>query len=160
MDENATFCPACGKPVAVAVGGAGAAAAPGVAPTASGSSTGLEPNLAGLLCYLPIGPIGLIISIVFLVVEPYKNNRFVRFHAFQSIFLAVACIGISIGLMIIGAILSAISLAFAALMIPVWGIYWLGVLVLVVVAMIKAVQNQMWKIPFIGDFAEKQANAA
>lgn len=132
----------------------------GAAPRATAAgSIGLQPGIAGLLCYIPVFPVGLVISIVFLVVAPYNRDRFIRFHAFQSIFLTVACIAVSAALMIVGSIFSAIWFVLAALMIPIWGIFWIGILVLVVVCMIKAVQNQMWKIPYIGDLAEKQANA-
>ncbi|HEX4603687.1 MAG TPA: zinc-ribbon domain-containing protein, partial [Candidatus Angelobacter sp.] len=85
LNAGSGFCAACGTPV-------GAAAAPGAAVPVSapaGTSTGLTNNVAGMLCYI----LGIITGIIFLVMDPYKNNRFVRFHAFQSIFFWVACFG-------------------------------------------------------------------
>ena len=100
-------------------------------------------NLVGLLAYITIIP-----AIIFLVVPPYNQSRFVRFHCFQCIFLCVGLIAISIGLgfiPVIGWILS-----------PFVG---LAGFIAALVAAMKAYGNQTWKIPVIGEFAEKQANA-
>ena len=74
-----------------------AAAAP--APTAQ--AAGLEENMACALCYV----LGLLTGVLFLVLAPYNQNRLIRFHAFQSIFLNIAWIAIYI-------VLSIVSLAF------------------------------------------------
>ena len=88
LAEGATFCGSCGT----AVTAAGAApASGGAAPTgapAAASSGGLTSNVAGALAYLTIIP-----AIIFLVADPYKQDRFVRFHAFQCLFLAAGEIG-------------------------------------------------------------------
>jgi uncharacterized membrane protein len=133
------------------------ASAPTPTPAAS---SGMSNNVAGLLCYLPVGGIGLIISIVFLLVEPYKNTRFVRFHALQSIFLHVASVVIFVGLFIVGGILGLITKGLGwlltSLLAPFVG---LGLFVLIIVLMIKAYGNQEFKVPVIGDLASKQAGA-
>ena len=85
MADGTTFCGACGAPA----GGAPVGAAPTGAPSAA--STGLTSNMAGALAYFTFIP-----AIVFLVVDPYKNDRFIRFHSFQSIFYSVLFIGFSI----------------------------------------------------------------
>jgi uncharacterized membrane protein len=136
-------CPSCGRASATSVG-AGAAAAPAMA-----STGGLTDNIAGLLAYVTIVP-----AIVFLVLEPYNKNRFIRFHAFQCLFIAVACFAIGIAFMILGMI-PVVNL----LLIPVSMILWIGIFVVVILCMIKAYQGQMYKLPVIGDMAEKQANA-
>ena len=140
MDDAAAFCPGCGKPTAVAQSTAPAGATPAAVSTQAAS--GLQDNVAGLLCYL------LIPAIVFLVMEPYNRNRFIRFHAFQAIFL-------EIGWIIVNAVLG--MLAFIGIFIL--PILWLGFTILWIVCMIKAFQNQMFKLPLIGDIAEKQAGA-
>lgn len=105
--------------------------------SASGSTTGLEPNIAGLLCYLG----GWITGIIFLVIE--QKNRFVRFHALQSI--------ITFGvLMVAGIILRWIPLIggfFNAI---------IGILALIlwIVLMVKAYQGELYKIPIAGPVAE------
>ena len=73
--------------------GARAAAA---APASAAAAGGLADNVAGLLAYLTIIP-----AIIFLVIEPFNKNRFVRFHAFQCLFLAATGIAIII-FMILG----------------------------------------------------------
>jgi uncharacterized membrane protein len=133
---GANNCMKCGKPSGQSMGG-GAAAAP--APTATAG--GLQDNVAGMLAYITIIP-----AIIFLVVEPYNRSRFVRFHAFQCIFLAVGLTAIHIALLFIPIIGWAIS-----------GLVSLAALALWIVCLLKAYQNQMWKVPVIGDLAEKQA---
>jgi uncharacterized membrane protein len=102
-----------------------------------GSSTGLEPNVAGLLCYLG----GWISGIVFLVIE--QKNRFVRFHALQSIVTFAA-------LTVAGALLGWIPYAG-----DVFGII-IGILafILWVVLMVKAYQGEVYKVPLAGQVAE------
>ena len=141
LPDNANNCPACGK--AQAAGGGGAAAAP--APTAA--SGGLADNVAGMLAYITIIP-----AIIFLVVEPFNKSKFVRFHAFQSIFLHVAWVACWIVLGVIGAIP---VLGWATLLL--WPLLGLGFLVLWVILLMKAYGNQKFKLPVIGDLAEKQA---
>ena len=120
------------------------------APAASGAQTGgMADNIAGMLAYVTIIP-----AIVFLVVEPYNKNRFIRFHSFQSIFFTLAWIVLSIGLNIIAAIP---VLGWMTLLI--WPLIGLAGLIIWVVLLLKANQGQMFKLPVIGDLAEKQAGA-
>lgn len=140
--DGANNCTSCGKPLGQSVGG-GMAAAP--APAASAS--GLQDNVAGMLAYVTIIP-----AIIFLVVAPYNQNRFIRFHSFQSIFFGVAWTVLWVALTIVGMIP---FLGFMTLFIaPVLG---LAGLVLWVVLLAKAYGNQMWKMPIIGELAAKQA---
>jgi uncharacterized membrane protein len=102
-----------------------------------GSSTGLEPNVAGLLCYLG----GWISGIVFLVIE--EKNKFVRFHALQSIVTFGA-------LTVAGALLGWIPYAG-----DVFGII-IGILafILWVVLMVKAHRGELYQLPVVGQVAE------
>src|ERR1700688_3871203 len=85
--QGSGFCGACGKPVTAANPGSPAPVAVSSAGAGSGN-TGLSSNVAGALAYI----LGLITGILFLVLEPYKSDRFVRFHAMQSVLFSVACI--------------------------------------------------------------------
>ena len=67
----------------------------------SSTSSGLQRNVAGMLCYI----LGLITGIIFLVIDPYNKDKFVRFHAFQAIFFHVGMIAIYLVLGILHAIL-------------------------------------------------------
>lgn len=137
LPEGAGACPKCG-----------AASAPTVVPQGSAQG-GLADNVAGALAYITIIP-----AIVFLLIEPFNKNRFVRFHAFQCLFIAVSCFAIGIVFGII-AMIPVIGL----LLIPISFLVWLGIFVIIVVCAVKAYQGQKWKLPFIGDLAEKQADA-
>ena len=109
------------------------------------TSTGLEANIAGLLCYV----LGWISGLVFILIE--KENRFVRFHAMQSIVTFGAITVVSIILSILG-IIPFIGVIFDI-------INWIiGVLtfVLWIILMVKAAQGTMYKLPWAGNFAEKQ----
>lgn len=145
MADTATACPACGKGAAQSVGG-GTGAAP--APQAGG----LQDNVAGLLVYL-VG----ILAIVFLLIEPYNRNKFVRFHCFQCLFFWGGVIAAWIGLTIVGMVLGMVPVIGAIITFLIGIGLWLGSLVAWVLLMVKAYQGQMWKLPVIGQLAEKQA---
>jgi len=105
------------------------------------SSTGLEANVAGLLCYV----LGWISGLVFILIE--KKNKFVRFHAMQSIivFGAITLANIILGwIPFIGAVLSVLLSILA--------------LVLWIILMIKAYQGDKYKLPWAGNLAEKQTS--
>ncbi len=158
LADNAAFCPNCGAAVGH-VGATGSAAPPPPPPAAdysapAASSTPLAENVAGALAYVTIIP-----AIVFLLIEPYNRNRFVRFHSFQCLFVAVALIVVDIVLSIISAIFHLVPVVgwfVAALM---WPLYGLAVLALWLLLVIKAYQHEIYKLPVIGDIAEKQAGA-
>ncbi|HUK24673.1 MAG TPA: DUF4870 domain-containing protein [Terriglobales bacterium] len=132
--DGSTLCPAC------------SAKAGASAPAAGG---GMSDNVAGMLAYVTIIP-----AIVFLVVAPYNKSRFVRFHAFQNIFFCIAWIVLWVALSFVGMIP---VLGWATLLI--WPLLGLGGLILWIILLLKANQGQMWKLPVIGDLAEKQASA-
>ena len=117
--------------------------------TTTATGGGLTDNVAGMLAYVTIIP-----AIIFLVTAPYNKNRFVRFHSFQCLFFCLALIVISIAFSIITVV------PFMALItIPLQMIIGLGSLIVWIVLLLKANQGQMFKLPIIGDLAEKQANA-
>lgn len=105
----------------------------------SATSTGLQENVAALLSYL----LGLITGIIFLVIE--KENRFVRFHAFQSVFVSVALIIINTVLLWI----PILGWALSVLMGPLSLILWL-------LLMYKAYKGEYFKLPVVGNLAEQQ----
>ena len=130
----------------------------------SGGKTalGFDNNLGALICYLGniVCALGLIYSII--VVASDKVNRLPRFHAFQSIFLTVAMLVIQIPLyiiMFVGVFVdAAIGLPiFSGLIGLVMGIVGIACLVFVIIAAIKAYGGEFYKIPVIGNFAEKYA---
>jgi uncharacterized membrane protein len=96
-----------------------------------------------MLAYVTIVP-----AIIFLLMEPFNKTRFVRFHSFQSIFFFLAVAAAHLALRVLGDIA-----------LPLHALVSLAALVIWVILLIKANQGQMYKLPIIGDLAEKQANA-
>ena len=132
MADTANVCPACGK-------GAGQAAGGGTAAAPAAQSGGMQDNLAGALAYLWI------VAIIFLLIEPYNRNKFVRFHSFQALFLGLVSIAGHIVLGVVPIIGWAILPFFS-----------LAIFVIAVICAIKAYGNQEFKLPVIGDLAAKQ----
>jgi len=102
------------------------------------TSTGLDENIAGLLCYV----LGWISGIIFILLE--QENKFVRFHAVQSI-IVFGIYTVATG--VLG-------------WIPVIGAFFIGILstiafILWVVLMVKAYQSAKYKLPWAGDVAER-----
>ena len=104
------------------------------------SSTGMQPNVAALLCYV----LGWVSGLVFYLIE--KENKFVRFHAFQS--------------MVVFGTLTVLSIALTVIPMIGWSLIpliSLLELILWIVLMIKAYQGEKLKLPLAGDLAEKNA---
>jgi uncharacterized membrane protein len=146
--EGAKFCSKCGAELNAPAKLPEAAAKP-----ETESSTGMTANVAGLLCYVA----GWITGIVFVVLE--KKSKFVKFHAWQSIMTFGVLTVIQIILSIIA------SIALVTLSPGPWMFaHVLGIIVWVITAglwialMLLAYQGKMWKVPWAGNWAEKQAN--
>jgi len=154
--DNAAFCPKCGHAAATTVVATPAVvpAAPAVTANTTPAAMPMEENIAGMLAYFTIIP-----AIVFLVVEPFNRNRFVRFHSFQCLFTAVALVVIEVALVIVSAILHIIPVVGFMVTAILWPVWALAVLCLWILLVVKAYQHQMYKLPFVGDMAEKQAGA-
>jgi uncharacterized membrane protein len=100
------------------------------------SSTGLDENVAGFLCYL----FGFVTGIVFLVVE--KESRFVKFHAMQSTITFL-------GLFVISFVISWIPII-NLLVYPIWILS----LILWLILMVKALRGERYSLPIVGKMAE------
>jgi len=120
----------------------------GAPPPPPMASSGMQENMASALCYA----LGFITGILFLVLDPYKNNRNIRFHAWQSIFFSAgyAILSIVIGMFFF-------TMWSFGMFWMLWMLVRLAFLVLWIVLMVKAYNNQRFKLPLIGDLAEKQA---
>ena len=134
--DGAKFCSKCGAAL-------GAVPASSGASSSSETTTGLAPNVAGLLCY-----VGWWISgIVFVVLE--KKSTSVRFHAWQSI--------VTFG------VLTVVQIAIAVIPFVGWilsPLVWILSVVLWILLMVQAGSGKMWKLPWVGNWAEKQASKA
>lgn len=118
------------------------------------ASVRISSNKVALLSYT----LGFMTGIVFLTVEPYKNDKFVRFHALQSIFFNVAVIGLWIVYLIISGVLSYVTAGIAGLILfPLSLLIWLGTIAFWVFMMYKAFGNERYLMPLIGTLAAKHA---
>jgi uncharacterized membrane protein len=131
------------------VAGAPSGAYPAPAATQAG---GLSDNSAAAIAYITIIP-----AIIFLVMEPYNRKPFVRFHAMQCIGLHILWLAVWIVLMVVGIMLAVVHLHLLVLLL--WPICWIGLVILWVLCIVSAAQGKWFKLPFIGDFAKKQAGA-
>lgn len=118
------------------------------------TSTGLEENVAGALAYV----LGIITGVLFLVME--SDNRFVRFHAAQSIALSIAFFVLYIALTIVQVALAfipriggLISLLFSL----VWLVVWLAGFLVWVLMLYKAYSGEEYHLPVVGNIAESIA---
>lgn len=140
MPDTAAYCPGCGRAMAAGE-------------RAQGTVGALPETVAGAIAYF------LLPAIVFFLVEPYSKNRFVRFHSFQ-------CLGVCLAAVVVGALLRVVG--FLLFFIPVLGhmLVWLVSMVVGLafftiwaVLVVKALQGEMFKLPVVGEFAERQASA-
>lgn len=131
---------------------------------ASKSSSGLEPNIAAALSYIWI------VGVIFYLLE--KENRYIRFHAMQSILFGIANSILMIVLVVVGIVLTfafgmggamvggALGSLVSMLIWLIWLLFWLigiGLFATLIFAAVKAYQGQKLKLPIIGNMAENIA---
>jgi len=151
------FCQSCGSSTSLSEG-VSVATSEGtvVAMPSSGNieQKTIDTNLVEALAYLA----GLITGIIFLVLDPYKSNSFVRFHAFQSIFFNIAWVTFWIFWMIISAVLTPLTAGvFGLIAVPLMLIFTLAGFGIWIFLMYEAYQQTLFKLPIVGKFAAKQA---
>jgi uncharacterized membrane protein len=141
MPESAAFCPSCGRSMV----------APTQPPTrAQGKVGAFRENIAGAIAYVTCVP-----AVVFLLVEPYKRNRFVRFHSLQCLFFCGAAILLGIALKLAGLLLFLIPVIGPLLVALIDVVAVLAAVFVWLVLVVKALQGEMFKLPVLGDFAEQ-----
>jgi uncharacterized membrane protein len=169
MPATAAFCPGCGRPMP-------GQPTPGESmpeqltpeqstpeqsmpaqsiPTearAQGRVGALPENIAGGLAYFTFVP-----AVVFLVLDPYNKNRFVRFHSVQCLLLWGASVLFAIALKLASVVLFIIPVLGPLLVYLVSTVVVLAAGVIWVVLVVKAFQGEMFKLPLLGDFAAQQA---
>lgn len=108
---------------------------------------GISDNVAGTIAYFTFIP-----AIIFLLVAPYKENNYIRFHAWQSVLLNIAAFVMEIifgGIALLTLFLGSLALSYALKVISVlWLVLWL-------ICVIQAMNGKRFKIPLLGSIAEK-----
>ena len=152
LKDGMAFCGSCGTPVG-STAASPAAGSSGGSIQSSAASAPMASNVAALLAYLPF--VGWIIAIVFIVVEPYKKDKFVRFHAFQSLFFGIFCF---IQYSVLGMLVFSASWSFGfSFFSMIWGLLRLAIFLCWLFLMFKAYNKEKFRLPVIGDFAAQQA---
>jgi uncharacterized membrane protein len=121
------------------------------------SSTGLDENIAALLSYV----FGWVSGLIFFLIE--KDSRLVRFHAMQSllfnvlvgVLFTVLWVVLFFVFMIARQVSDALSGLLAIVSTLIWAVLGIAVLIGWIMCLVKAFQNQYFKLPIIGNFAEK-----
>jgi uncharacterized membrane protein len=149
LDAGSAFCKSCGAAAGPSAGAGSAPPSPNPAVSAPMAS-----NVAGMLTYV----LGFITGIIFLVIEPYKRDPFVRFHAFQSIFLSAACIVVGIAWSIVSGMLFVASLGFMwQVVLLSWLLLRIAFFLVWLFMLYKAYHNERFMLPLIGPIAAQQA---
>src|SRR5688572_21978971 len=121
-------------------------------PVNTPASSGLDSNIAGLLCYL----FGWVSGLIFLLID---KRPLVRFHAVQSIGISIAAVVIGIVFWIVTFILAVVTSGAGLLLTLLFPFVMFGIFAVVILCMFKAYKNEKFKLPVIGDIAEKVAGA-
>lgn len=159
LAEDTRLCQTCGSPTELKAGTSASArerptAVAVMLPPGDTGSKKMDTNVAGALTYLA----GFVTGFIFLVLEPYKSNSFVRFHAFQSIFFNVAWVVFWIAWMILSAVLTPLTAGvFGLIALPLTVIFTLAGFGIWVFLMYEAYQQKLFRLPIVGRFAAKYA---
>ncbi len=130
--------------------------------SAGKTALGLDNNIGAMLCYLGnlVCALGLIYSIIVLVTD--KTNKLPRFHAMQSILLFVANLVVIIPIYVIATVLvlmnTTITSLLAMLLWLVAVVVGIAIFVFFIISAIKAYGGEVYKVPVIGNFADKFSN--
>jgi uncharacterized membrane protein len=169
VPQTATFCPGCGhsmsaEPISAETTSeettsgettfdeATSGDSLPVEPRAHGTVGALPENIVGGLAYFTFLP-----AIVFLLLDPYHKNRFVRFHSLQCLLLWAAAVLFAIALKLASVVLLIIPMLGPLLVWIVGIVVSLAALVIWLVLVIKAFQGEMFKLPVLGDLASQPA---
>ena len=156
LPEETLYCQQCGEGVSQPSSRLVADELVAAEPLSAGIETGPElpipENIAAVISYLTPIP-----AVAFLYLAPFRRNLFVRFHAFQEIFLFAAGVASAITAFILWMVLQLIPFM-RVLIFPFAGLIALAWFFLWILLVIKAYHHEWFKLPWIGDLAEKRMN--
>jgi len=112
--------------------------------------SGITDNAAGGIAYVTVIP-----AIILLMIDPYKTRPYVRFHAFQSIFLFVTAIVFWIALSFVLVFGMVFGMLRAGVLAPM---FWMAWIIVWVLCAVSALNGKYFKLPFIGPMADRLAN--
>jgi uncharacterized membrane protein len=135
MPETAAFCPGCGRRMLPS-------------PVVQGKAGIFRESVGGAVAYLTFIP-----AILFLFLEPFKRNRFVRFHSVQCLLLWGVGIVLALALKVATLILFLVPVAGPLLVTVTCVVLGLAAFVLWLVLIVKALQGEMFRLPVVGELA-------
>jgi len=139
MPETAAFCPGCGRSM--------------IAPEPAVGRVGVFPvGIAGALAYFSFIP-----ALIYLFREPYRSNYFVRFHSVQCLLCWLIGIVMACVLRLFSVVVFWIPMVGPLLFVVIATVSVLAALIFWIVLIVKAAQGEMFKLPWIGDYAEHYA---
>jgi uncharacterized membrane protein len=138
MPETAAYCPGCGQRMLAIAGHERTAGR-------------LPENLVAALAYVTFIP-----AVVFLLLDPYRKNRLVRFHSIQCLLLWAVMLAIFALLRLAGLAVFLIPVAGPLLVTLIFVIAGLGAFLLWMVLIVKALRREMFKLPMLGEWAEQR----
>jgi len=157
LATDTCFCQSCGSPTEIKVSARaveGSADGAVMSPPGKTEPKMMDTNVVAALTYLA----GFLTGIIFLPLDPYKSNSFVRFHAFQSIFVNVAWIAFWLIWLILSAVLTPwMAGVFGLIALPLMLIFTLAGVGTWIFLMFQAYQQKLFKLPIVGKFAAEHA---
>jgi uncharacterized membrane protein len=141
MPETAEFCPGCGRAI-------------GTAQRANAAVGALPENVIGALAYCTFIP-----AIIFLVIEPYSKNRFVRYHSIQCLLFWAALAVIAAAVKVVGFVLALVPIVGQLVVVLIGVVVAIAAFLVWLVLVVKALQGEMFRLPVLGDLAERYASA-
>ncbi len=146
LSETARFCTNCGA--AIGAGDQASGDAVDIThPKTFEPVSGIPENIAAALSYFVVP------AAVFLLLEPFKRNRFVRFHSFQCLITVGVLIFVHFALLLLARALPLIAL-------PLIGLVMLAEFTVWLLLLVKTYQGEIFKLPFVGNLAEQLAGRA
>jgi uncharacterized membrane protein len=137
MPDVSAYCPSCGRSVAQEF-----------------NAIDSRDKLLAVLAY-----IGLLPAIILLLIPMFRSDRFVRFHAWQSVLFSLSSMLLGLALRLLFVMLSLLPLGFLLAWLSL-GIGSLAIFMLWIVLVVKAAQGQRYELPVIGPLAEQFASRA
>jgi uncharacterized membrane protein len=153
LAPDVVYCSSCGTPVSAQAGRSSEDGSAQPRSTSGMELPGIAFNVAGLLSYL-LWPVA---GIFFLLAGPYNRSRFVRFHAFQALFLGLGAFIVAIALQVMTSILALIPILGWIAGVLIWIAYGITILIVAVMLMYKAYNGEQYSVAVIGNLARQQS---
>lgn len=122
-------------------------------PRAQGKVGAFPESIAGALAYFTFIP-----AILFLLIEPYRSNQFVRFHSVQCLLFWLASVAVASVLRLLGLVISWIPRVGPLFLVLIATVSALAAFVVWIVLIVKALQGEMFQLPWIGSLAQSRSN--